>query len=190
MTISDAQNQRFNAVLWLTAALSSNTWGVMCHFQTNSPFSYRLGSSSAKVKAPVQHRGCWKHTTAPLFREFLLEWTRFGSRLLFSFSCCSWGSFFPSSLLLPRFHRPYAGRWFCEWNHAYPRCLYDGNDKPWRNNGREKAGIQGLWLWEIEEVRVTVCLCAARMGENLIFPCQLQKKNGGFFKLAGKIHFK
>lgn len=97
MRISDAQNQRFNVVLWLTAALSSNTWGVMCHFQTNNPFSYRLGSSSAKVKPPVQHQGCWKHTTAPLFWEFLLEWTRLGLRLLFSFSCCSWGSFFPSS---------------------------------------------------------------------------------------------
>lgn len=85
----------FYAMLLLTAALSSNTWGVMCHFQTNNPFSYRLRSSSAKVKAPMQHRGCWKHTTTPLFWEFLLEWTRFGLRLLFSFSCCSWGSFFP-----------------------------------------------------------------------------------------------
>lgn len=130
-------------VLWLTAALWSNTWGVMGHFQTNNPFSYRLGSDSAKVKAPVWHRGCWKHTTAPLFWEFLLEWTRFGLRLLFSFSCCSWGSFPPLFLLLPIFHRPYTGRWFCEWNHAYPHSLYDGNDWQWRNNGGRMLGFRG-----------------------------------------------
>lgn len=81
----------------LTAALWSNTWGVMCHFQTNNPFSYRLGSTWTKVRTPVQNRGCWKHTTAPLFRALLLQWTRFGLRLLFSFSCCSWGQ----PLLLP-----------------------------------------------------------------------------------------
>lgn len=64
-------------------------------FPNKQPLLLQVGgSSSAEVKAPVQHRGCWKHTTAPLFGEFLLQWTRFGLRLLFSFSLLLLGQFF------------------------------------------------------------------------------------------------
>lgn len=38
-------------------------------------------------------------------------------------------------LHLSGFQRPNTGRWFCEWNHAYPPSLYDGNVEQSGNNG-------------------------------------------------------
>lgn len=89
--ITDAQNQK----MWLTAALWSDTWGVMCHFQTNSRFSYRLGGQARLRSRPPYNTGVVGNTQQRLCSgsscssEHALGWD-----CCFHLVCCSWGSFF------------------------------------------------------------------------------------------------
>lgn len=93
--ITDAQNQK----MWVTAALWSDTWGVMCHFQTNSRFSYRLGGQARLRSRPPYNTGVVGNTQQRLCSgsscssEHALGWD-----CCFHLVCCSWGSFFFSPL--------------------------------------------------------------------------------------------